>query len=116
MLHFSASHGTLQHLLQYIGWTGGDTIMVILWGVLILVGVALVVWGSELFAEHLAAAAVRLGISSFALALLLAGAEPEELATAITASVQNVPAIAFGDVVGTNIAMCLVALGVGALV
>jgi cation:H+ antiporter len=90
--------------------------VMVLWGLLILVGVALIVWGSELFAEHLAAAAVRLGISSFALALLLAGAEPEELATAITASVRNLPAIAFGDVVGTNIAMCLVALGVGALV
>jgi cation:H+ antiporter len=90
--------------------------MMVLWGLLILVGVALIVWGSELFAEHLAAAAVRLGISSFALALLLAGAEPEELATAVTASVRNLPAIAFGDVVGTNIAMCLVALGVGALI
>ena len=90
--------------------------MMVLWGLLILVGVALIVWGSELFAEHLAAASVRLGVSSFALALLLAGAEPEELATAITASVRNLPAIAFGDVVGTNIAMCLVALGVGALI
>jgi cation:H+ antiporter len=90
--------------------------MVVLWGLLILVGVVLIVWGSELFAEHLAAAAVRLRISSFALALLLAGAEPEELATAITASVRDVPAIAFGDVVGTNIAMCLVALGVGAVI
>ena len=35
-------------------------------------------------AEHLADASARLGVSSFALALLLAGAEPEELATAVT--------------------------------
>jgi cation:H+ antiporter len=79
-------------------------------------GVALVVVGAELFAEHLEVASRRLGVSAFALALLLAGAEPEELATTITAAVRNVPAIAFGDVIGANVAMCLVALPVGALV
>ncbi len=88
--------------------------MILVWGMLIVLGVALIVWGAETFAEHLGAAAVRLRVSSFALALLLAGAEPEELATAVTASLRNAPAIAFGDVVGANITICLVALGVGA--
>lgn len=86
------------------------------WMVLALAGVAAIVWGAETFAEHLAAASVRLGVSSFALALLLAGAEPEELATAVTASLRGVPAIAFGDVIGANVAICLVAVGVGAIV
>lgn len=88
--------------------------MILVWTLLIVVGVILIVWGAETFAEHLGAAAVRLQVSSFALALLLAGAEPEELATAVAASLRDVPAIAFGDVVGANIAICLVALGVGA--
>lgn len=88
--------------------------MIFAWAVLIIIGVGLIVWGAETFAEHLGAAAVRLQVSSFALALLLAGAEPEELATAVTASLREAPAIAFGDVVGANIAICLVALGVGA--
>jgi cation:H+ antiporter len=79
-------------------------------------GVALIVVGAEVFAEHLEAASRRLGVSAFALALLLAGAEPEELATTVAASLRKVPAIAFGDVIGANIAMCLVALPVGALV
>ena len=79
-------------------------------------GVTLVVVGAELFAEHLEAASRRLGVSAFALALLLAGAEPEELATTVAASLRNVPAVAFGDVIGANVAMCLVALPVGALV
>lgn len=78
-------------------------------------GVAAIVWGAETFAEHLAGASARLGVSAFALALLLAGAEPEELATTVTASLRGVPAIAFGDVVGANVAMCTVALGVAAL-
>ncbi|HEU5085236.1 MAG TPA: hypothetical protein VFU14_17975 [Acidimicrobiales bacterium] len=83
---------------------------------LLLLGVALIVWGAEQFAEHLAAASARLGVTTFALALLLAGAEPEELATAIGAGLRDVPAVAFGDVVGANAAICLVAIAVGALV
>ena len=83
---------------------------------LAVAGIAAIVWGAERFAEHLARAAARLGTTTFALALLLAGAEPEELATAVAATLQGAPAIAFGDVVGANVAICLVALGVGALV
>lgn len=81
----------------------------------VAVGLGLVVWGAEAFAEHLAAASVRLGVSTFALALLLAGAEPEELATAVAASLRHAPAIALGDVIGANLTACLVALGVGAV-
>ncbi|MBF6557919.1 MAG: sodium:calcium antiporter [Acidimicrobiales bacterium] len=84
------------------------------WVALALVGVAGIVWGAEVFAEHLGDAAAALRVSTFALALLLAGAEPEELATGIAASLRHAPAIAFGDVIGANVAMCLVALGVGA--
>jgi cation:H+ antiporter len=81
----------------------------------VILGVACIVWGAERFAEHLSVAAVRLGVSAFALAILLAGAEPEELATTVTASLRHAPGIAFGDVIGANIAICLVALGVGAV-
>ncbi len=83
---------------------------------LVGVGVAAIVWGAELFAEHLSAAAARLGVTSFALALLLAGAEPEELVTAVTASLRDAPGVAFGDVVGANVTICLVALGAAALI
>ncbi|MDQ2728995.1 MAG: sodium:calcium antiporter [Actinomycetota bacterium] len=86
------------------------------WVVAAFVGLGAIVWGAEAFAEHLGKAAVALSVSSFALALLLAGAEPEELATGIIASARHVPALAFGDVIGANVAMCLVALGVGAVV
>jgi cation:H+ antiporter len=88
----------------------------IAWLVLAALGVAAIVWGAETFAEHLATASTRLGVSAFALAVLLAGAEPEELATAVTASLRGAPAIALGDVIGANVVVALVALGVGALV
>ena len=90
--------------------------MVIIWVPAFVAGVALIVWGAEAFAEHLGAASARLGVSAFALALLLAGAEPEELATVVVASLRGSPGIALGDVIGANIAICLVALGVGAVI
>jgi hypothetical protein len=40
-------------------------------------------------AEHLADASGPAGVSTFALALLLAGAEPEELATAVTLAARD---------------------------
>lgn len=82
--------------------------------VLLLAGFGLIAWGAETFAEHLGAAAVTLGVSTFALAVLLAGAEPEELATGVIGSLRHVPAVAYGDVIGANVAMCLVVLGIGA--
>ncbi len=88
---------------------------VVVWLVVAGLGVAFIVWGAETFAEHLAVASARLGVSVFALAILLAGAEPEELATAVTASLRDAPGIALGDVIGANVAICLVALGVGAV-
>ncbi len=89
---------------------------VFLWLIVLAAGVGAIVWGAEIFAEHLGKAAVALGVSSCALALLLAGAEPEELVTAVTASLRGSPGIALGDVIGANVTVCLVALGVGALV
>jgi cation:H+ antiporter len=90
-------------------------VSIVAWLVLAVVGVGVIVWGAETFAEHLAVASARLGTSTFALAVLLAGAEPEELATAVTASRRDAPGIALGDVIGANVAICLVALGLAAM-
>ncbi len=87
--------------------------ILVLWLLAFGAGVGLIVWGAEAFAEHLGRASVQLGVSSFALALLLAGAEPEELVTSVVASLRGSPGIALGDVVGANVVICLVALGVG---
>ncbi|GAB4323982.1 MAG: hypothetical protein Kow0010_05700 [Dehalococcoidia bacterium] len=81
-----------------------------------LTGAGLIVAGAELFAAHLSRAAARLGTSTFALGILLAGTEPEELATVVFASARDAPGIALGDVVGANVALSLVAVGVAALV
>lgn len=85
-----------------------------LWLIAMVAGTAAIVWGAERFAEHLADASKRLGVTTFALAVLLAGAEPEELATVVTASARDVGGVAFGDVIGANVAIVTIALGVGA--
>jgi hypothetical protein len=85
-----------------------------LWLLAFAAGTAAIVWGAEAFAGYLGQASIQLGVSSFALALLLAGAEPEKLATSVVAALRGSLGIALGDVIGANVTICLVALGVGA--
>ncbi len=85
-------------------------------GFLLLVASAvLLAGGAELFAEHAGGAGRRLGVTALAIGLVLAGAEPEELITAIVASARHHPGIAAGDAIGANITMLTVVLGLAAL-
>ena len=84
--------------------------------VLLVAGAALLTAGAEAFAENVTGASARLGVSVLALALLLAGAEPEEAITAMLASGQGHPALAAGDAVGANLVILTLTLGLAALV
>jgi cation:H+ antiporter len=83
--------------------------------VLLVLGATLLTAGAEAFAEHIAAASARLGVSVLALGLLLAGAEPEEAVTAMLASAQSQPALAAGDAIGANLVILTLTLGLAAL-
>ena len=83
---------------------------------LLLAAAGLLVAGAELFVDSAAAAASRLGVTVLAVAVLLAGAEPEELVTAVLASAADRPGLAVGDAVGANITMLTAVLGLAALV
>jgi cation:H+ antiporter len=86
-------------------------------GWLLLAGAAvLLLGGAELFVENAAGAARRLGVTVVAVGILLAGAEPEELLTAVLAAVQDRPGLAAGDAVGANVTMLTACLGLAALV
>ena len=63
--------------------------MLTIWLLVAALGVVAIVWGAETFAQHLAVASTRLGVSMFVLAALLASAESEELATAVAASLRH---------------------------
>ena len=82
---------------------------------LLVVAAALLVAGAELFVDNAAGAARRLGVTVIAVGVLLAGAEPEELLTAVIAAVQDRPGLAAGDAIGANVTMLTVTLGLAAL-
>jgi len=88
--------------------------MVVGFGLLVAAAVLLTV-GAELFAEHTAEAARWLGVSTLAVGLVLAGAEPEELITAVVASAQHHPGIAVGDAIGANVTMLTLVIGLAAI-
>ena len=71
--------------------------------------------GAELFVENAAAVAGGLGVSVLAVAVLLAGAEPEELLTAVLASASGRPGLAAGDALGANLTMLTAVVGLAAL-
>src|SRR6266851_4914936 len=82
---------------------------------LLAVSAVLLVAGAELFTENAGAAARGLGITVFGAAFLLAGAEPEEMITAVIASGRHRPGLAAGDAIGANLTMLTLVLGLAAL-
>ena len=85
------------------------------WG--LLAGAAvLLLGGAELFVENAAGAARRLGVTVLAVGILLAGAEPEELLTAVIAALRDRPGLAVGDALGANVTMLTACLGLAALI
>src|SRR5258708_25206481 len=82
---------------------------------LLAVSAVLLVAGGERFTENAAGAARKLGVTVSAAAFLLAGAEPEEMITAIVASGRHRPGLAAGDAIGANLTMLTLVLGLAAL-
>src|SRR5258708_39418343 len=82
---------------------------------LLAVSAVMLMAGAELFTENAAAAARGLRITVFAAAFLLAGAEPEEMITAVIASGRHRPGLAAGDAIGANLTMLPLVLGLAAL-
>src|SRR5579859_4559608 len=84
--------------------------------VLLGVGTLLLVVGADWFLDGAVDLARILGISALVLGVVLAGLEPEEMLTAAIASARGAPALAVGNVIGTNVTIVTVALGLSALI
>ncbi|MBK7722572.1 MAG: hypothetical protein IPI32_10225 [Austwickia sp.] len=74
-------------------------------------GAGLLLWGAEEFMEHIAALARAWRLPVIAMGLLLAGAEPEEMVTALIASGTGNPVLAATDALGANVTMTALGLG-----
>lgn len=82
---------------------------------LLVVGTLLLLLGADWFLDGAGDLARALGISALVLGILLAGLEPEEMLTAAIASGRGAPALAVGNVIGTNVTIVTAALGLSAL-
>jgi len=84
--------------------------------VLLTAGLALLLLGGEALVRGAVAAAHRLGVSPVVAGLVLVGfgTSAPELVTSVTATLNDAPALAVGNVVGSNICNILLILGVTA--
>ena len=85
---------------------------------LILAGLGLLVWGSQLLVAHAVTVAQAFGVSEavIGLTIVAAGTSMPELATSLVAAIRKQPDIAIGNIVGSNIFNILGILGLAALV
>jgi cation:H+ antiporter len=79
-------------------------------------GVLLIVAGAELFFEGILSAAARLGVSAFALTVVLSGFEVENLAAGIAADLNGLPNAAAGTFLGGTTFLALGVAGSAALI
>ena len=83
-----------------------------------LLGLALLYWGGEWLVRGSVSLADRLGVSPLivGLSVVAAGTSAPELVVSLVSVLQDRPAIAIGNVVGSNVANILLVLGTAALI
>jgi cation:H+ antiporter len=83
----------------------------------LLGGLVLLIAGGELLVRGAVNVATRLGVSPLVIGLTLVGfgTSTPELVTSIQAALSDAPGIAYGNIVGSNIANILLILGIAAL-
>jgi cation:H+ antiporter len=82
---------------------------------LLVVGIALVLWGAERFTDGAIRTAARFSLSTFYVGALVSGFEPENLVTGVTAAAEHLPQIALGTVIGSAVFMLTGGLGAALL-
>jgi cation:H+ antiporter len=86
--------------------------------VLLIIGLVLLVWSSDLFIDGAANVAKHMSISPLIIGVVVLGfgTSAPEILVAILASLDNSPGLAIGNVIGSNIANIALVLGVTAIV
>jgi K+-dependent Na+/Ca+ exchanger related-protein len=90
----------------------------ILPSLVLLVGLALLVWSSDIFIDGAASTATHLNISPLIIGVVVLGfgTSAPEVLVSILASIDNSPGLAVGNVIGSNIANIGLVLGITALI
>jgi cation:H+ antiporter len=82
---------------------------------LFLIGIVLVVYASEKLVEGVVGTSAMLGISSFLVAVIFIGFDPENLAVGGVAAYEGVAGLALGSIIGAAMVAVALAFGVTAL-
>ena len=94
-----------------MGVTGTITSSPLLSVIVFLIGIGLVIWSVEKFIEHVAEAAVGLGVSTFLLTVVLAGTDLENAILGGAAVFGDLPDVGLGTVFGEALFILCVAVG-----
>lgn len=82
---------------------------------MLVLGIALVVYGAERFVQGIAGSALVLGVSTFALGVIFGGFDMENLAAGVAAALNGLSGISLGTVIGSSIFLLGAAVGITAL-
>ena len=86
-------------------------------GALLLVGgIALILWGAERFTDGAVRTAARFALSTFFVGAVASGFEPENLVTGAAAALGHLPQIALGTVIGSAVFLLTAGLGLTLLI
>lgn len=90
----------------------------ILPSLVLIAGLALLVWSSDIFIDGAASTAIHLNISPLIIGVVVLGfgTSAPEVLVSILASLDNSPGLAVGNVIGSNIANIGLVLGITALI
>jgi len=79
--------------------------------VLLVAGMALVLWGAERFTDGALRTAARFSLSTFYVGAVVSGFEPENVVTGVAAAVDGLDQIALGTVIGSSVFLLTAAVG-----
>src|ERR1051326_3377546 len=82
---------------------------------LVIIGTVLLLYGADWFLDGVRDLSRALGISMFVLGIVLVGLEPEEMLASALASGRGASELALGNVIGTNVTIVTLALGLSVL-
>jgi cation:H+ antiporter len=89
---------------------------VLIGAVLLVAGMALVLWGAERFTDGALRTAARFSLSTFYVGAVVSGFEPENLVTGAAAAVDGLHQVALGTVIGSAVFMLTGGLGLALLI
>src|SRR5205085_9542620 len=87
----------------------------VLGAILVVAGIALVLWGADRFTDGAIGVARAFALNPFYVGIVASGFEPENLVTGLAANVAGLPQVALGTVIGAAVFMLTAGLGLALL-